>query len=114
MQKAEDILSAKQVDSVMMAGNGWDWMWNGREFGLVPMRGDTYSVNRFETDIRLNGVSVSEPTEDCDTYRTSEGPVRIAELIVTGNIPVQARAYIKGRMANGVRIRTINTVQPTE
>ena len=113
LQKAEDILSAKQTDSVMMAGNGWDWMWNGREFGLVPMRGDTYSVNRFENDIRLNGVSVSEPTEDCDTYRTSEGPVRIAELIVTGDIPVQARAYIKGRMANGVRIRTINTEQPT-
>lgn len=114
LQKAEDILSAKQVDSVMMAGNGWDWMWNGREFGLVPMRGDTYSVNRFENDIRLNGVRVSEPTEDCDAYRTQEGPVRIAELIVTGDIPVQARAYIKGRLANGVRIRTINTQTVTE
>ena len=114
LQKADDMLQAKQIDSILMTGNGWDWLWNGRSCGLISLVADNYSLERFETDIRLNGVSVSEPTEDCDTYRISEGPVRIAELIVTGNIPVQARAYIKGRMANGVRIRTINTEQPTE
>lgn len=114
LQKAEDMLQAKQFDSITVSGGGWDWLWHGCPPGIITLVADDYSLTRFENDKLLNGIYCSEPTVDCDYIRTSEGPYKIAELIVTGSIPVQARAHIKGRFANGVRIRTINTQTVTE
>lgn len=114
LQKTEDMLQAKQFDSITVNGSGWDWLWHGCPPGIITLVADDYSLTRFENDKLLNGIYCSEPTVDCDYIRTSEGPYKIAELIVTGSIPVQARAHIKGRFANGVRIRTINTQTVTE
>lgn len=110
LQKAEDQLQAKQIDSIVMAGTGWDWMWNGRDCGFIKLVGDEYSVQRFEADKKLNGIYCSEPTEDCTNLLSQDGPFMIAGLIVCGDIPSVARAYIKGRFEGGVRIVTKHSV----
>lgn len=114
LQNAEDMLQAKQIDSIMVNGSGWDFLYHGSAICLTSLKPDKYSCKRFEADKTLNGIICSEPMEDCTELINANGPLRIAELIVTGSIPVQARAHIKGRFANGVRIRTINTQTVTE
>ena len=104
LQGAADSLKAKQLDSVISTGSGWDWLWHGRSCCLQQMVIDDYSSTKFAADVALNGIQVSEPTEDCSDLIQAGGPPRISELVVRGDIPAEAKQYIKARFANGVRM----------
>lgn len=104
LQKAEDMLQAKQLDSVLLSGNGWDFLWHGRPCGFVSMVADDYSLERFWNDKELNGIYCSEPTEDCTPLIEKGGPLQIGSLRVGGPIPVEARDYIRTILGIGVRI----------
>ena len=105
LQGAEDTLRAKQIDSITTPGNGWDWVWHGRLPGLVTLVPDDYSLNNFDNSTRLNGIACSEPMADCTDLIVAGGPLQIANLIVTGDIPVQAKNYIANKISKGVRIK---------
>ena len=105
LQDAEDELKAKQTESIITPGSGWDWLYFGRMPGFITLVPDDYSLNRFAQNIAFNGVSCSEPTSDCTSLVKAGGPLQIANLIVAGNIPVQAKNYIANKIANGVRIK---------
>lgn len=104
LQSAEDSLKVKQIDSIQLPGDGWDWLWFGTGISIVALRPDAYSVNRYNQDVFLNGVKVSEPTSDCTSLVKAGGPLQIQQAIVTGDIPSQARKYIANRLSDGVRI----------
>lgn len=104
LQSAEDSLKVKQIDSIQLPGDGWDWLWFGAGISIIGLRPDIYSVNRFNQDVFLNGVKVSEPISDCTSLVKTGGPLQIQQAIVTGEIPVQARNYIANRLSEGVRI----------
>ena len=108
LQSAEDSLKAKQIDSIQLPGDGWDWLWFGPGISIVALRPDVYSVNRFNQDVFLNGVKVSEPTSDCTSLVKTGGPLQIRQAIVAGEIPTQARKYIANRLSDGVRIGPVS------
>ncbi len=107
LQSAEDMLQAKQIDTIQISGNGWDWKIFGRDVALIALKPDDYSALRFAEDIDFNGVSVSEPTADCTALIKTGGPLKIQGLIVTGDIPPQAKNYIANRLGEGVRMTKI-------
>lgn len=110
LQKADEMLRAKQFDSITVPGGGWDWLWHGCEPGIITLVPDDYSLERFENDKTLNGINCSEPTADCSVYAQGNGPIRINSLVIHGNIPVEAKNYIKQRFDDGIRLITTNLV----
>ena len=104
LQQTEDIRQAKQFDSIVTPGSGWDWLWHGRQCGFVSLVPDDYSLSRFADAVTLEGLEVSEPKVDCTSLINAGGPLAIENLVVKGPIPAEAKQYIKARFANGVRI----------
>ena len=104
IQSATDLLQAKQIDSIITGGNGCDWLYYGRPYQIRSIVPDEYSLERFESDVSLNGISVSEPTADCTALVHGTGPLTIENLIVRGNIPAVAKQYIKQKINDGVRL----------
>lgn len=104
LQSASDMLQARQLDSITTPGNGCDWLYYGRPYQIRSIVPDDYSLERFESDVSLNGISVSEPTADCTALIHGTGPLAIENLIVRGNIPAEAKQYIKTRLNKGVRL----------
>ena len=104
LQSASDMLQARQLDSITTPGNGCDWLYYGRPYQIRSIVPDDYSLGRFENDVSLNGISVSEPTADCTALIHGTGPLAIENLIVRGNIPAEAKQYIKQKINDGVRL----------
>ena len=105
LQSLEDEKHARQIDALIMPGSGWDWLFHGRDYMFVCLTPDGYSLDRYEAQIALNGVSVQEPTASCDTLiRNATGPLTIENLVVRGNIPVEAKQYLKQKFNDGVRL----------
>ena len=104
LQQTEDIRQAKQFDSIVTPGSGWDWLWHGRQCGFVSLVPDDYSLSRFADAVTLEGLEVSEPRVDCTSLINAGGALAIENLVVKGPIPAEAKQYIKARFANGVRI----------
>ena len=104
LQSASDMLQARQLDTITTPGNGCDWLYYGRPYQIRSIVPDEYSLARFESDVSLNGISVSEPTADCTALIHGTGPLAIENLIVRGNIPAEAKQYIKQKINDGVRL----------
>ena len=105
LQSAEDMLRAKQIDSLITAGNACEWLYDGRPYQIRSLVPDTYSLERFDEDVALNGLKVSEPTASCDSLiRNASGPLAIENLVVRGNILVEAKRFIKQKLNDGVRL----------
>ena len=104
LQSASDMLQSKQIDSIVTGGNGCDWLYYGRPYQLRSLVPDDYSLERFENDVTLNGIEVSEPVADCTALVHGVGPLSIVNLVVRGDIPVEAKQYIKQKINDGVRL----------
>ena len=104
LQSLSDRASAGQVDSLIFGGDDIVWMNEIELPAVLSLDKDAYSVQQFENQISLNGVTVSEPTADCTTLVHGTGPLAIENLVVRGNIPADAKQYIKARLNNGVRL----------
>lgn len=108
LQGIEDTLQAKQLDTVQTPGGGWDFFYHGMTVRLTSLKPDDYSVTNFQNNITYNGITCSEPTADCSAYKDYTGPVQIQNLIVTGDIPVQAKYLIANTYAKGIRMKCVN------
>lgn len=102
LQKAEDQLKARQSESIISAGSGWDWLWHGRDISLIELVCDEYSISRYDKDIEFNGISCSEPTDDITQLMNKGGPLRISNAVILGDIPPEAKQYISQMLAKGV------------
>lgn len=104
LQGLEDEKHARQIDALILPGSGWDWLFHGRDYMFVALTPDEYSLNRYDEKVRLNGVDVQEPTADCSALIRGTGPLRIENLIVGGDIPADAKQFIKQKLDKGVRL----------
>ena len=72
---------------------------------LIHQKCDTTSAAEYTADIALNGYDTDIPVANVGTFITgTTGPYRIRNLTVTGNIPPQAKQYIKDKFETGIRI----------
>ena len=95
---------SQQTGSLILPSSGIDWVDFGYGPQLIPLQWDDYSITQRSQDMALYGAHVDEPRTSCQSLLTAGGPLQIANCTVTGEVPVQAKRYIKERLSNGVRI----------
>ena len=72
---------------------------------IVEMEPDTVSKAEYLSDIAVNGYDTDIPVTSVSTFMSGTvGPYRVINLTVCGNIPPQAKQYIKDKFAAGIRI----------
>lgn len=103
-QNWEDYAHAHQIDNIITSGAGTDNVFYGSPISLVRMRNDDYSVQLRNTDIQMYGAHVTEPLSSCQALVLAGGPLQITNMTVGGNIPVEAKEYIREMFSNGVRL----------
>lgn len=104
-QDITDYRMANQSNGLLMSGSGFDSVRFGfQEIMLAKLTMDEYSQEQRANDITLYGVHVSEPMESCQQLVTAGGPLQITNVTVKGPIPVEAKQYIRQRLAQGVRM----------
>lgn len=104
-QDITDYRMAHQSNGLIMSGTGFDSVRFGlQEITLAKLSTDAYSQTQRTNDISLYGVHVSEPMESCQQLVTAGGPLQITNATVKGSIPVEAKQYIRQRLAQGVRM----------
>lgn len=100
-----DYRAAHQANNLIMSGSPEETIYHGiGGLYIVKAERDDYSDDVMTADINLYGAHCSNPMQSCDALIRAGGPVQIANCCVTGNIPPDARAYIKNRLAKGVVI----------
>lgn len=105
MQSVSDYQASHQANSILLNGGSFDSMFNGTGgMCVIHMKKDTYSLQQRQNDIDLYGVNVSEPMTSCQSLVDAGGPLRITNLTVRGNIPVEAKQYFRNRFTKGVRM----------
>ena len=107
LQEAKDKLYANQKNGIMLTGNSYNKIVTNK--AMFPMifiqEADTVSAAEYTADITLNGYDTDIPVANVGTFITgTTGPYRIRNLTVTGNIPPQAKQYIKDKFDTGIRI----------
>ena len=104
-QEINDYRISRQSNGLIMSGTGFDSVrFGNRQIMLVKLVNDEYSTEQRTNDISLYGVHVSEPRDSCQSLIDAGGPVQIDNAVVTGSIPVEAKQYIRQRLAQGVRM----------
>ena len=103
-QKWSDYRAARQTDNLLTTGSGPDNIYYGTDITLLAMDNDDYSVEQRNNDISLYGCHVDEPMTSCQSLVEAGGPLQITNLTVGGDIPVQAKEYIREMFSNGVRL----------
>lgn len=103
-QDIVDYRTARQTNGLLISGSGFSCLATGRRPALFKATKDDYSVQQRANDISLYGVHVSEPRSSCQSLIQQGGPIQITNAVVTGSVPVEAKQYIRQRLAQGVRM----------
>ena len=105
MQAISDYSASRQFSTQLLSGSGFDFLETPyRGLKVMVMEWDSYSQEQRTNDITMYGANVSEPTQSCQSLVDAGGPLQIVNLVVRGDIPVQAKQYFRQRFASGVRI----------
>lgn len=105
MQAISDYKASRQLSTPLLSGQGMDVMFNGiTGCNIITMDMESYSAEQRSNDIAIYGANVSEPTLSCQSLIDAGGPLQIVNLVVRGDMPVQAKQYFRQRFAQGVRI----------
>ena len=105
MQAVSDYAASRQFSTQLLAGSGFDFLETPyKGLKATVMQWDSYSQEQRSNDISMYGANVSEPTQSCQSLVDAGGPLQIVNLVVRGDIPVQAKQYFRQRFAQGVRI----------
>lgn len=105
MQAISDYSASRQFSTQLLAGSGFDFLETPyKGLKAMVMEWDSYSQEQRTNDIDMYGANVSEPTQSCQSLIDAGGPLQIVNLVVRGDIPVQAKQYFRQRFASGVRI----------
>ena len=105
VQRFQDRLHAKQTAGILISGSAMAVFAHGTVPMIASMSPDTYSAGLIAAERAQKGIAVDEESSACGTeIGLGSGYWQIAELVVGGQIPVQAKAYIAARFAAGVRL----------
>lgn len=105
IQEAKDTLVSKQSDGLLMSGAAViDIIYRGRCPRLVKMIADSASINRRSSVLGRYGYSVNTAYDSCQSLINSGGPLQISNLSIRGNVPVEAKQYVKALFERGVKL----------
>ena len=107
LQEAKDKLYANQRNGIILTGGSQNKVEYNKAWGplIIVQEADTVSAAEYSADITQNGYDTDIPVANVGTFISgTTGPYRILNLTITGNIPPQAKQYIKDKFETGVRI----------
>lgn len=105
IQNINDYATSNQASVQLVSGSGTDFCVSPyKGMTLIKMVNDTYSMQQRENDLQIYGCTVSEPRPSCQSLVEAGGPLQIDNLVVTGDIPSNAKTYLRERFSQGVRI----------
>ena len=110
LQDAADRLYSNQQNGILLIGGSRDWYdrnnLQNKPWGcyLIKMSADSVSASEYSADITNNGYDVDIPTSSTSSFVSAGGPLRITQLVITGNAPPQAKTDIKNMLERGIRI----------
>ena len=106
-QRILDRLKARQSSSLLLGSTSVTVLMRGKGPELKRLIPDPYSLGQIANTRAQFGVSVDELSASVDTLiRTSSptGYYNIQNLIVSGDLPVSAKRWIRTKFASGVRL----------
>ena len=106
LQSAKERLYANQKNGVILPGYSVGKIMELGAYSpmIIKLEADSVSATEYTDDISLNGYDTDIPVADLSTIlSTATGPYRIVNLNIRGNIPPQAKQYIKDKLERGVR-----------
>jgi len=104
LQQETDKYYSNQSANMLMPAGGAGWKNLNNDWSIVELIGDTVSVAEHSSFITNNGYKTEIAVANPNSFVTVGGPLQIINLTVTGNIPPQAKQYIKNKFETGVRI----------
>lgn len=105
IQEAQDTLVSKQSSGLLVSGANYiDTIFLGRSPRLVKMIADSASINRRSSVLGRYGYSVNTAYDSCQSLINSGGPLQISNLSIRGNVPVEAKQYVKALFERGVKL----------
>ena len=110
--KLDDMAAARQKNTIQVNGMSSFWQWinlDNPNTGvsapyLIKMVMDTVSAAEYSAEIANMGYEVQIPAASTSSFVTTGGPLKIEQLVITGNTPPEAKNAIKTLLENGVRI----------
>lgn len=104
LQQETDKYYSNQSANMLLPANGLGWRNLTNGWYILQLEGDTVSVTEHTAFITNNGYETEIAVANPNSFITTGGPLQIINLTVTGNIPPQAKQYIKDKFETGVRI----------
>ena len=104
LQKETDKYYSHQSANMLLPAGGMGWRLLTNDWCILQLEGDTVSVTEHSSYITNNGYDVEIAVGNPNSFLTAGGPLQIINLMITGNLPPEAKNYIKNILSNGVRI----------
>ena len=107
IQELNDQLYSNQTSN-MLIGAGGD-SWTNSLFGpggwyIVQLVADSVSDIEYSNNVSLSGYPTDMTVSSLSTFVSTGGALTCSELNLTGNIPPQAKQFIKSKLEKGVYI----------
>lgn len=103
-QTAKEALYANQTSNLLIGSGGYGWYWFYGQWNFVELIADDVSLAEYTADISLNGYETNISASSVSSYITGGGPLQIDNINLTGNVPPEAKQYIKNKLQSGVYI----------
>lgn len=103
-QAETDKLVSNQTSNLLVPGGGPGWKALLGKWRIVMMEADTVSKAEYDNTVANEGYDCAYPATSTSAFITAGGPLQIQNQMITGNIPPEAKTYIKDILSNGVRI----------
>lgn len=79
------------------------WIRNGYPIALAFMTIDDYSIENYTNKLKTFGISVNEYTYN---ITLNNGPLKVINALIVGNVPIEAINYIKEKLSDGIYINS--------
>ena len=106
-QALTDRLKANQIPSLMMGSTSVMTALSKKGPLLAKLAPDQYSLDQISNTRGQFGISVDELLSSTDMLIRTTSPTgyyNIQNLIVSGDVPVSAKRWIRNKFASGVRL----------
>ena len=113
--RLDDMAASRQKNTIQESAYSLNWLYHGTQNSsvngayttgpwMIKMEMDTMSATEYTDEITTMGYEVQVPSSSISSFVTAGGPLKASNVVVTGNIPPQAKKAIKTMLENGIRI----------
>lgn len=110
LQELTDQYHSNQSSNLLIGGGGEGFAYVPavKDWYIVQMIADDVSLNEYNINVLLNGYETDMTVPDVTSFITAGGAFSCSDLVITGDLPPQAKQEIKSKFESGVYITENN------